>query len=100
MFEDALCFGIVQGKANCAQAIDVQARIWSMWERLSVGEIAVKTEVVLFHDTVKVGLPLAREKKRESRDRVLQVDSLERAVRSPPSPPLLNHLNRLELRRG
>jgi hypothetical protein len=34
-----------------------------MWERLSVGEIAVKTEAVLFHDAVKVGLPLAREKK-------------------------------------
>jgi hypothetical protein len=38
-----------------------------MWERLSVGEIAVKTEVVLFHDTVKVGLALAHEKS-ERRD--------------------------------
>jgi hypothetical protein len=34
-----------------------------MWELLSVGEIAVKTEAILFHDAVKVGLPLARENK-------------------------------------
>ena len=63
MFEDALCLGFIQGKANCAQALDVEAWIRSVWERLSVGEIAVKTEVVLFHDAIKGSLALAREKK-------------------------------------
>jgi hypothetical protein len=55
-FEDALCFDVIQGKPNCAQALNVEAWIRGMWERLSVGEITIKAEVVLFHDAFKVGL--------------------------------------------
>jgi hypothetical protein len=40
----------------------MEAWIRSMWERLSVGEIAVEAEVRLFYDAFKVGLPSAREK--------------------------------------